>query len=267
MNALSVVIITRNEENNIADCIRSAQQVSNDIIVVDTGSEDHTIQLAKECGARTFSIEWNGYGASRNFGAQQAKNNWIMALDADERIDTVLADSIKSISFTNHNIIYQFRRQNYLGAQKIRFGTLGFETIRRLYNRNHASWDLTFIHEKLISDRPVLKSIRGHVEHYGLKDLEAYKTRAILYAQKSAEKYFLQGRKTNGLKKFASPFFNSIKSYIFRFGFLDGKLGFTVAKMTAYYSWLKYHYLQQLHENEQEEKLIFRNKPKMETSS
>jgi len=246
MNLLSVIIITRNEEHNIVDCIRSAMLVSDDIIVVDSGSEDETTHLALASGARVFSVNWEGYGASRNLGTQKAKNDWILALDADERISSELASAIQQLRLADTNCIYRFRRLNYLCQKRIRFGTLGFETVKRIYNRNHAQWDRTLVHEKLISPRAQKKLIKGHIDHYGLKNESDYKAKAILYAQMSAEKYFLQGKKAGLLKRLFSPFFNSVKSYIFQLGVLDGHAGWVSAKTIASYSWLKYFYLHRL---------------------
>jgi glycosyltransferase involved in cell wall biosynthesis len=246
MNPLSVVIITRNEEHNIADCIRSAQLISNDIIVVDSGSKDQTVSIALTLGASIIRTGWKGYGASRNLGAGKAKHNWILALDADERITENLAESIRQTRFDDKNCIYRFKRKNYLGKKKISFGTLGFETVKRIYNRNYAEWDLTPVHEKLIAPGATRKIIKGHIEHYGLKNAADYKAKAVLYAQMSAEKYFLQGRSAGLLKRIFSPFFNSVKSYVFQLGFLDGSQGWVSARTIAYYSWLKYFYLHQL---------------------
>lgn len=245
MSSLSVVIITRNEEHNIVDCIQSAKLVSDDIIVIDACSEDATVRFAIECGARVFATDWKSYGASRNLGAQKAKNNWILALDADERISAQLAKSIAKIKFENASCVYKFRRVNYLGNKRFRFGTLGFETVKRIYNRQNTEWDITLVHEKLIGSE-AKELISGHIDHFGLKNEQAYKARAILYAQMSAEKYFLEGKKKNLLKQLLSPVFNSVKSYIFQFGFLDGRPGWISAKTIAYYSWLKYFYLHQL---------------------
>ena len=161
MSPVSVVIIACNEENNIADCILSAKKISNDIIVVDCGSNDKTVARANQCGARSFVIEWNGYGHSRNFGAMRAANDWILALDADERVSEELAESINQIRFTDGDCIYKFKRENYLSKKKIRFGTLGFETVKRIYNRHCCKWDLTLVHEKLIGKNIIQKEIEG----------------------------------------------------------------------------------------------------------
>jgi glycosyltransferase involved in cell wall biosynthesis len=260
---LSVVIITHNEEHNIVACVQSAKLITDDIIVVDANSTDATINLASTSGAKVFSINWEGYGASRNFGAAKAKNDWIFSLDADERISENLASSIQQIKFTDTNCIYKFRRKNYLGKKKIRFGTLGFETVKRIYNRKHAQWDVTLVHEKLILQASVKKMIGGYIDHFGLKSEEDYKAKAILYAQMSAEKYLQQNQKAS-IKRYFSPVFNSIKSYFFQLGFLDGRTGWISAKTIAYYSWLKYFYLHKLLKQSKIKEIGFSTKPHVE---
>lgn len=261
MSVVSVVIISYNEESNIVDCIQSAKLVTNDIIVVDACSEDQTVNLAIRSGAKVFSTTWKSYGSSRNIGSQYAKNDWILALDADERISDKLAVSIRGLELNDANIIYKFRRRNFLGKKKINFGTLGFETVKRIYNRRNAEWDRTIVHEKLVGVSTVKKMIDGHIDHYGLKNENDYKAKAILYAQMSAEKYFDQKKKANFLKRVFSPAFNSCKSYFFQFGFLDGRVGWMSAKTIAYYSWLKYFYLNQLWMQSKIKEVNFEPKP------
>src|SRR5687767_1060738 len=118
---LSVVIITLNEENNIIDCIRSVQPLSDDIIVVDSGSCDRTIQFAKQEGASVYTTEWKGYGHSRNLGASKSKYNWILALDADEIVSAELIRSIQNSDLTNPFNVFYFRRHNFINHKKIRF--------------------------------------------------------------------------------------------------------------------------------------------------
>jgi glycosyltransferase involved in cell wall biosynthesis len=264
MNPISVVILTHNEEHNIVSCIRSARLISEDIIVVDANSDDQTTELAQRERAKVFKLVWQGYGFARNFGAARAKYNWILALDADERISTDLALSISKLGLVDSNCIFSFRRENYLGKYKIRFGTLGFETVKRLYNRNHTQWDLTLVHEKLTSGRTFRKRIAGHIDHYGFKTENDYRTKAVLYAQMSAEKYFLHGKTAGFVKRYLSPAFNSAKSFVFQLGFLDGKIGWTSAGIIAYYSWLKYLYLYQMVEASKTRSISFASKQQIE---
>lgn len=247
MSSVSVVIITRNEELNIVSCIRSARQLTDDIIVVDCGSEDQTVKLAEEAGARAYQVEWQGFGYSRNFGAFMARYHWIFALDADERVSPQLAATVARLELSSPSKAYRFRRNNHLAQKKISFGTLGYEKVTRIYHRQYAEWDLSLVHEKLVSKKLLQRTrIKGYINHYGLKSFEDYRSKSIQYAQLSAKKYYSEGRKVNVLKRFISPLFNSVKSYVFQYGFLEGKAGVKMAFMIAYYSWLKYAYLQQL---------------------
>jgi glycosyltransferase involved in cell wall biosynthesis len=241
---LSVVIITKNEEHNIHDCIHSALLLSSDVIVVDAGSTDDTISIAQKAGARIIEQEWKGYGYARNLGAAQAKNDWIISLDADERITPLLAGNIKNSTLDDRRI-YRFKRENFLGLHKIKFGTAGFDKVIRVYNRLHTSWDLTVVHEKLIGECLVSK-IEGTLQHFSMKDIFDYREKSVLYARLSAQKYFLQGKRAGFIKRFISPSFNAVKSYIFQLGFLDGTRGFQLSLAIAHYTWLKYEFLHQL---------------------
>ncbi len=249
MHPVSVVIITLNEEKNIVPCIRSARQVSDDVIVVDSGSSDLTLDLARSEGARIYHLSWQGYGNARNYGAEKARNPWIFALDADERITPLLANSMNHLDFSNPNHLYKFRRINFIGNRKIRFGTLGFETVTRIYHSKITRWDNTLVHEKLEAHGTQKKMIQGNILHEHLS-YASFQKKSRLYAILSAEKYALQRKKTMPFKKFLSPFFNAVKSYLIQLGFLDGKLGWQLASNIASYSWWKYEYLQQMNSSE-----------------
>lgn len=243
---LSVVIITLNEENNISNCIRSAQLISDDIIVVDTGSNDKTPELAASEGANVFEIEWQGYGHSRNHGASRAKYDWILTLDADERVSPDLIRSIQNTEFTNPSYVFSLRRHTYIGNRKIRFGTMGADKVTRIYNRKYTKWDLSLVHEKLNMQGIKRKKLHGHIDHFCFKNFNDYKSKAEQYAQMSARQYFMEGKKPGMIKTFFSPLFNSVKSYIFYLGFLEGLWGLRITGIIAYYSWLKYTHLQEL---------------------
>jgi glycosyltransferase involved in cell wall biosynthesis len=252
MNRLTVVIITLNEAHNITDCISSAKLVSDDIVVVDCGSVDDTAARAELAGARVFNVEWQGYGYARNFGAGQAKYGWILALDADERMGLQLVASIKELN-PEAGRVYKFKRRNHVGKNRIRFGTLGFETVTRIYHRDHNEWDLATVHEKLSPLSGPVRTIEGHIDHFGLSSHEHHRQKAIQYARLSAEKYFNEGRRPGLVKKVSSACFNSFKSYIIYLGFLDGKMGLKLAITTAHYSWLKYSYLKEIYQAERTE--------------
>ena len=245
MSQLSVVIITKNEERNIADCISFARKVSDDIIVVDSGSVDKTAAIARASGARVFPVEWNSYGYSRNFGAAKARYDWILALDADERVNDKLAQSINEIDYSSPACVYKFGRRNFIGKNQIRFGTAGFESITRIYNRRNANWDLTPVHEKLICREEVKIRISGSLDHFGLANEEQLEAKALYYAKMSAFKYYQQQRTSGILRGFFSSSFGFFKSYFLQLGFIEGRTGWLVAKNIAWYSWMKYSLLHQ----------------------
>lgn len=246
MQLISVIIIAKNEADNITDCIISAKQISKDIIVADSGSTDKTQQFAIKAGAKFLPVIWTGYGQARNDAANFAANNWIVALDADERITPELAASIKSLSLSDDKILYGFKRVNFLANKKIVFGEWGRDKLYRLYNKKQASWNLVLVHENIVGAGLTKKIIPGQLLHYTMKDVKEYYAKTILYAQLSAAKYVAQGKKPTLLKRFISPAFSFAQNYLFRFGFLDGKEGLIIAKTTSRYIYLKYKFLKEL---------------------
>lgn len=247
---ISVVIIAKNEARNIAGCIKSAKLLSNDIIVVDSGSNDGTQQIAADAKAVLHLIEWKGYGDARNTGAAKAQNDWIFALDADERISKKLADTIKKLSEPDSKLIYGCRRRNYLGTTLLRFGEWGSDTTYRLYNKNFAEWDDAMVHESLSGEGSEKDMLEGFLEHYTISNLYEFRIKLQQYAQLQAQHFFEQGKKANFFKRFFSPVVGFISGYIFKLGFLDGYMGLQVAKMNAYYTWLKYNLLYKMYKNQ-----------------
>jgi glycosyltransferase involved in cell wall biosynthesis len=245
MAPITTVIITKNEAKNIEACIRSAQSVSDDVVVVDCGSSDETTSLAEACGAKVLVVEWQCYGHSRNAGAAVAKFDWILSLDADERVSGSLAKALHSLNLTQKAVVYKIRRKNYFGTRQLRYGTPGFESVVRLYNRQSAQWDLVPVHEKLQSVA-FRKKIKQPIDHFAIANIDEHAKKKEHYAHLSAQKYLQQNKKATLVKRFVSPLFNGVKSYVFQLGFLDGRDGWQVAKTTTYYTWLKYKYLRRL---------------------
>ncbi len=237
---LSVVILARNESRNIERAIASSFLISEDIIVVDTGSTDDTRELAANAGARVIEIPWQGFGASRNHGAAQAKQDWIFVLDADERITHSLAGEIKKLSPQEEAVVYKMKRQNFFGAKKIEFGDWKKDTVKRLYNRNTSSWNLAAVHESLITDALRTIKLKGTLEHHTAENLNGFLLKNLGYAKLGAGK--LQSRSSLHLclKMVFAPIFSFVRGYFFRLGWLDGKEGFWIARINSYYTFMKY---------------------------
>ena len=232
---ISVVIIAKNEEKNIVECLESAFLISKNVIVADTGSTDNTVTLAKSKGASVVFLDWNGYGNARNEAAKTSQNDWILSLDADERVTTSLANSIKQLSLTDNSVLYGFKRESFLVNKKIKHGDWGRDKVFRLYHKQFTSWDLTPVHEDIISKGMKKKIIQGSLLHFTMDSIETFYNKTINYANLSATKYFNQHKKATIIKRFGSPIFAFIQSYFIRLGFLDGSEGYIIAKYSAFY--------------------------------
>lgn len=250
MPQISIVIITRNEALNIVDCILSAKKLSNDIMVVDSGSTDATVLLAEREYVKTVNITWKGYGHARNTGAMMAENDWILSLDADERITDELAESINALSLNDPEMLYGFRRINFFGHTRVQYGALAHDRVFRLYNKHCSRWNLVPVHERLIGENAKRITLKPKVMHYGIRTKQHYYQKKMGYASLCALKYLYEGKKHIGLLYFLSPAFNFMKAYIFQLGIMDGQMGFVIAKVNAQYTRKKYERLQALLEEE-----------------
>ena len=244
---ISVVIIAKNEEKNIIECLESALLISRDVIVADTGCTDNTVALAKSKGATVVFLAWNGYGNARNEAAKVAKYDWIFALDADERITPSLANSIMKLSLNEKSILYGCKRESFLVNKKIKHGDWGRDKVFRLYNRQLTSWDLAPVHENILQKGLTKKIIEGSLLHYTMDSIDTFYKKTINYATLSASKYFQQHKKATFIKRFGSPLFAFLQSYLLRLGCLDGIEGYIIAKYSAFYVWKKYELLSKMY--------------------
>ena len=251
-NLLSVVIICRNEAHIIGKTIAAAQRFSNDVVVVDSGSTDGTQNIVTNVGAKLIETGWEGYGINKNKGVAAAMHDWILSIDADEIVDDVLIEQMQTLSLSDISVVYNICFRAFLGDDMIRYGEWWNDQHIRLYNRTYTRWDEAAVHEGLVfpANTKTLTIKQGHIHHYTSKNIEDFAAKTINYAMLNAEKYFRQGRKANWLQCRVAPAFSFVKNYLLRLGFLDGEPGYTVAKMNAWYTWLKYTRLRELNRNE-----------------
>ena len=235
---LSVVLIAFNEGHHIAKCLLAAKQVADEIIVIDSGSTDNTVEVCKAHGARVITHPWSGYSAQKNFGNKQASFDWILSLDADEVLNDTLIQSIQI--WKDHPQAASFKRMtNYCGTF-IKHGGWYPDIKVRLFNRQETNWEGT-IHEVL---RGLSKEntflLEGDCLHYSYYSVDQHYAQAEKFTTIQAADLFQQGKKSPWLKRVFSPISKFIVDYFFRLGFLDGKAGFTVARISAYATHLKY---------------------------
>lgn len=247
---ISVVIITKNEAHIIANTLQSLQKVTDNIVIVDSGSTDETVAICTTFGAQVMETGWAGYGSNKNKGIEAAKYDWILSLDADEAIDEELAESLLKLKFAREDEVFDIRFKNFFCNKPIRFGEWGFDRHIRLFNRKKVRWNTAAVHENLELPGGVkISRLAGNILHYTVQNREEYDAKTDQYARMSAKKYHASGKKAGLFKQYFSPAFAFIQHYIFRLGFLDGGAGFIIAKTTARYTFLKYRYLKELNDN------------------
>ena len=247
MRSISVVIVCKNEADIIGSTLKSLQGLTDDIVVYDSGSTDGTIDLVREFPVRLIEGPWEGFGKTKMKAIGSAKYDWILSLDADESIDEQLKESLDNWQPQGDMIVYEVAFKNFLGKKHLKFGEWGNDRHIRFFNRKKVSWDEAPVHEKLILPVYVqVKRLKGFVLHRTMKNLDDYRNKMHHYAMLGAEKYYSEGKKPGWIKRWLSPAFSFLKYYIFKAGFLDGKDGFISAKMTAWYTHLKYKRLKEL---------------------
>lgn len=238
---VSVVLICRNEAGVIAGTIKAAQKVSADIVALDSGSTDGTQELLHSLGVQVIDHEWLGFGPTKNIALQHARHDWVLQIDADERIDDALADYINTTVPENDSMVYNMRFRNYLGDKPLLHGEWGTDKHIRLFNRKTVHWNNAEVHEELVLP-PDVRFIEppGFIHHVTAASRSELRKKMEYYAALGAEKYKTQGKKFSRLKMIFSPVFSFMVNYIFKLGFLDGKAGWIVARESARYTRLKY---------------------------
>ncbi len=243
----SIVIICKNEVHNIVRILTIAHRISNDVVVVDSGSTDGTQSLVSAAGAVLLETNWEGYGNNKNKGVAIAKNDWILSLDADEVPDETLLNELENISLEEVSVVYNMKRRAFIGDTMIRYGDWGNDSCIRVYNRKHTQWNLSKVHETLsLPENTKTIRLKGYLHHFTSRNIHDFALKTVKYASLSASEYYQRGKKAGWVKLYLSAPFSFIKNYFFRLGFLDGRAGYTVAKMNAFYTWLKYSQLKEL---------------------
>lgn len=242
---ITAVIIARDEAHNIANCIAPLLGWVDEILLVDSGSTDDTVNIAQSLGATVLSVQWKTYADSRNAGANKARNNWILALDADEVVSSSLAKSIQTLLATHEpaHPVYAMPRLTHFCGQPIRHCGWYPDLKFRLYNREKATWQGEFVHEKLTwssNEEPVV--IQGDLLHYSFPTRADHEQKILRYAQLGAEKVIASGNHNNLMfKQFTHSLWRLIRGYLLQGGFREGRNGWIVCTGMAREVWLKYH--------------------------
>ncbi|MCX6295344.1 MAG: glycosyltransferase family 2 protein [Bacteroidetes bacterium] len=246
MPQLSVVIITFNEEKNIGRCLESIQDIADDVVVVDSFSTDTTESICKKYNVNFIQHNWEGYSDTKNFANAQAKFDWVLSLDADEALSEDLKRSIIKIKEEKELKTYKFNRlTNYCGSWINHCGWYP-DTKIRIFDRRMTKWE-GIIHEKLmINSKQDAILLNGDCLHYSYYSLEQHYQQTEKFSTLAAQNMFEKGKKVSPLKMWMSPVVKFLSDYFLKLGFLDGAAGFTICRISAYTSFLKYKKLRKL---------------------
>jgi glycosyltransferase involved in cell wall biosynthesis len=220
---LSVVIITRNAASQLDACLASVA-FADEIIVVDSGSTDGTVELAARRGARVIAKEWLGFGPQKQFAVASAGHDWVLCLDADERLSDALRESILDELKAPRGLVYAMPRCNRFLGRWLRHGEGYPDWSVRLFHRAHARWSDDSVHEKILTGQPVLR-LRGDLLHDSAETLEKYLDKQNRYTTLQAELLRSAGRRASVAQLLLSPSLRFVKFYLVRLGFLDGVPG------------------------------------------
>jgi len=220
---LSVAIITRNAASQLDGCLASVA-FADEIVVVDSGSTDGTVELAARRGARVIAKEWLGFGPQKQFAVASARYDWVLCLDADESLSDALRVSILDELKAPRGLVYAMPRCNRFLGRWLRHGEGYPDWSVRLFHRAHARWSDDAVHEKVVTGRPVLR-LRGDLLHDSAETLEKYLDKQNRYTTLQAELLRSEGRRASVAQLLLSPSLRFVKFYLVRLGFLDGVPG------------------------------------------
>jgi glycosyltransferase involved in cell wall biosynthesis len=223
MYPLSAVLITRDAADCVPDCLVSLA-FCDEILVVDSGSSDGTPDIAQRAGARVIKTHWRGFGPQKQFAVEQAMHDWVLCIDADERVSPELAAHIRAVLPAPTFSAYRFARCNRFMGRYLRHGEGYPDWSLRLFDRRAARWSEDAVHERVIADGPV-GTLAGDLLHDSAESLERYLDKQNRYSTLAAETALALGKRSSPAQLLLSPLVRFLKFYLLRGGFRDGLPG------------------------------------------
>jgi glycosyltransferase involved in cell wall biosynthesis len=238
MPRLSAIVITHNEAANIGECL-DALAFCDERIVVDSGSSDGTVDIARGKSARVESHDWQGFGPQKNYALSLATGDWVLSIDADERVTPELATAIKAALADTGADGFEFPRRSSFCGREMKHSGWYPDYVLRLFRRGKAKFDDALVHERVICGGPVKRLDRPLV-HYPVQKLEAALSRMDRYSTASAAALVASGRRVSFVAGIGHGLYSFLRSYVLRLGFLDGAEGFLLAVANAEGSYYRY---------------------------
>ena len=232
MLPLTLAIITRDEEARISGAIASAGDVA-EVLVLDSGSTDRTVEIARGLGARVECVDWPGYGAQKNRALEMATEEWVLSIDADEQLSPELMAEFGALFEEGAAYdAYAVLRRNHWKGQPVRGGVYGPSWKTRLIRRGTGRWEGGILHETLEAEGSTGR-LKGFLEHTPYRDEEDFLHTSENYAVLFAKKAHAAGRVSHWWDRAFRPLLHFVKAYLLKMGFLDGKRGFDLARFGA----------------------------------
>lgn len=241
---ISVCIICKNEQDKISQCLESVAW-ADEIVIVDSGSTDATIEIAKQFTDKIFSYnDWPGFGLQRQRAEQHARNDWVLAIDCDEVISAELRLEIESsMDNANNNDVFFFNRLTNFCGQFIYHSGWYPDRVARIYNKSEYQYNDNLVHESVSCHGSHKVHLKGVLHHYQYDNFPQYIQKRNGYASLSAEGMQRKGKTCGLLKASGSAMWAFFRHFILKRGFLDGKLGFVIAVVQMQYTFNKYLFL------------------------
>jgi len=241
---LSVTIICKNEESRIRRCLESVNWVD-EIVVVDSGSTDKTLEIVAEYTDKIFSnVDWPGFGLQKKLAVEKASNNWILALDSDEVVsENLKTEIIDCLKNADEKTVYRVNRLTNFCDKFIYHSGWHPDKIVRLFNKKYYTYNEKHVHETVECKSATKIDLKGKLLHYTFESLEDYMDKRNGYAKAWADSQYAKGRKVGLFEIITHSLFAFIRHYIIRLGFLDGYHGFLISVIQVQYTFNKYNFL------------------------
>lgn len=246
MTRLSVIVITRDEAHNIRECLESVRW-ADELVVVDSGSTDGTQAVCREYTAKLIETDWPGYGPQKNRALEHATGEWILSIDADERVTPDLRREIEAAITNPGFAAYRMPRRSSYCGRFLRHGGWWPDRVTRLFRRGHARFSDAAVHERLEAQGPI-GELQSPLLHFSFRDLEQVLNKVNSYSSAGAEMLVDRGKRGGLGAAVAHAVAAFVRTYVFKRGFLDGREGFMLAVSNAegtYYRYLKAMYLRE----------------------
>ena len=243
MPTISVAMIVKNEAQDLAQCLETVQGWTDEIVILDSGSTDDTKRIALNYGAKFYeNADWLGFGKQRQLAQQYVTSDYVLWLDADERVTPELRESIKqAVRLDSPHTVYELPRVSEVFGREIRHSGWYPDYVVRLYRTDYANYNDSLVHEKVeFPTNARIEKLKGDLQHFTYKSIHHYLVKSANYAKAWADQRQAKGKKATLWQGVSHAIGCFVKMYLLKAGFLDGKQGFLLAVLSAHSTLVKY---------------------------